>query len=117
MNLEDFDPLGGRRVEILDFEGNVVGAELRPEALTDELVLELYDKMVTVAGSRSAGPDAATGRPDGDLCTDIGAGSRKYRQCRGLGSRRLAGAVIPGDGGHAVQGRPIEVNLYVLDGK
>jgi pyruvate dehydrogenase E1 component alpha subunit len=46
MDLADFDPLGGRRVEILDFKGNVVGAKLRPETLTDELVLELYDKMV-----------------------------------------------------------------------
>jgi pyruvate dehydrogenase E1 component alpha subunit len=46
MNLLDFDPLQGKRVEILDCEGNVVGPELRPEGLTDELVLELYDKMV-----------------------------------------------------------------------
>jgi pyruvate dehydrogenase E1 component alpha subunit len=46
MNLEDFDPASGRRVEILDFAGNLVGAKLRPEELTDELVLDLYDKMV-----------------------------------------------------------------------
>ena len=46
MKLEDFDPLSGRRVEILNFEGNLVGEELRPEALTDDLVLQLSDKMV-----------------------------------------------------------------------
>lgn len=46
MNLADFDPLSGRRVEILNHEGNLVGEELRPEMLTDELVLDLYDKMV-----------------------------------------------------------------------
>ena len=46
MKLEDFDPLMGKRVEILDFEGNLVGGDLRPEELTDDLILQLYDKMV-----------------------------------------------------------------------
>jgi pyruvate dehydrogenase E1 component alpha subunit len=46
MKLEDFDPLSGKRVEILDFEGNLVGADLRPEELTDDLILQLYNKMV-----------------------------------------------------------------------
>lgn len=46
MKLEDFDPVSGKRVEILDYTGNMMGAELRPETLTDELVLELYDRMV-----------------------------------------------------------------------
>jgi pyruvate dehydrogenase E1 component alpha subunit len=46
VNLQDFNPLEGKRVEILDFEGNVTGAQLRPEGLTDGRVLELYDKMV-----------------------------------------------------------------------
>lgn len=46
MNLADFDPFDGKRVEILDFEGNLVGGAWRPGELSDELVLELYDKMV-----------------------------------------------------------------------
>jgi pyruvate dehydrogenase E1 component alpha subunit len=46
MNLEDFDPISKKRVEILDYEGSLVGKELCPEVLTDELVLELYDKMI-----------------------------------------------------------------------
>jgi pyruvate dehydrogenase E1 component subunit alpha len=46
MKLEDFDPLTGKRVEILDSEGNLVGENLRPEELSDDLILHLYDKMV-----------------------------------------------------------------------
>lgn len=57
MNLEDFDPVHGRRVEILDFAGNLVGAKLRPDTLTDELVLDLYDKMVML---RAADQQALT---------------------------------------------------------
>lgn len=57
MNLEDFNPLSGKRVEILDEEGNLIGEELRPEVLTDEMVLELYDKMVML---RAADQQALT---------------------------------------------------------
>ncbi|MBM4288403.1 MAG: pyruvate dehydrogenase (acetyl-transferring) E1 component subunit alpha [Deltaproteobacteria bacterium] len=46
MNLADFDPLSGKRCEILDHQGVIVAQELRPPGLTDELVLELYDRMV-----------------------------------------------------------------------
>lgn len=46
MNLREYDPLVGKRVEILDADGNLVGEHLRPEMLTDDLVLALYDKMV-----------------------------------------------------------------------
>ena len=46
MKLTDFDPLGGRRVEILDRQGQVVNAALRPADLDDDKLLELYDRMV-----------------------------------------------------------------------
>lgn len=46
LDFQEFDPLAGRRVEILDFEGNLVGERLRPSELTDEVILDLYDKMV-----------------------------------------------------------------------
>jgi len=46
MNLADFDPLAGRRVEILDYRGTLVGQDLRPADLTDTRLVELYDKMV-----------------------------------------------------------------------
>jgi pyruvate dehydrogenase E1 component alpha subunit len=57
MDLKEFDPLAGKRVEILDREGKEVGPELRPGNLTDELVLELYDKMVLL---RAADQQALT---------------------------------------------------------
>lgn len=46
INLQEFDPVVGRRVEILDCEGNLVGEQLRPLLLTDDVILDLYDKMV-----------------------------------------------------------------------
>lgn len=46
MNLTDYDPLKGQRLELLDIQGNVVRPELRPEDLSDARVLELYEQMV-----------------------------------------------------------------------
>ncbi|MGQ9922041.1 MAG: pyruvate dehydrogenase (acetyl-transferring) E1 component subunit alpha [Desulfobacca sp.] len=46
MNLAEFDPLSGRRVEILDREGTVVSPAWRPADLTDDRLLHLYDQMV-----------------------------------------------------------------------
>lgn len=46
MNLTDFDPLLGGRVEILDAQGTLVGQDLLPAELTDERVVALYDEMV-----------------------------------------------------------------------
>jgi pyruvate dehydrogenase E1 component alpha subunit len=46
MDLLQYNPVDGRRVEILDYDGNLVGKELRPESLTDAVILELYDKMI-----------------------------------------------------------------------
>lgn len=40
---EEFDPLKGRRLEILNPAGELVGAVWRPPALTDARLVELYD--------------------------------------------------------------------------
>ena len=116
MKLEDFDPLSGKRVEILDFEGNIVGEDLRPEELTDDLVLQLYDKMVML---RVADQQALTLQRAGRMGTyppTLGQEATNIGSAGALEERRLGGAVVSGDGCHAVKGRASEVNLFVLDG-
>ena len=104
------------RVEILDFEGNLVGENLCPETLTDDLIVELYDKMVML---RVVDQQALTlqraGRM-GTMVASIGAGSCQHWQCRCPGSRRLGGAVVSETGAMLLRGVPLKINLHVLDG-
>ena len=46
MNLAEYDPLRGRRVEVLDFTGNIIAPDVRPDDLSDDYLLDLYDRMV-----------------------------------------------------------------------
>ena len=66
INLQEFDPVAGRRVEILNFEGNLVGEHLSPETLTDDLIRKRQDDNRTQVGElaikRSAFGHLATSR-------------------------------------------------------